>query len=430
MMRLAPVLALLLAVAALADTVHMKDGRKLEGVVTEKGDEVHIKTKFGIMKVKRADVERIERLPREEYLSRAAALGDGDAEGHFLLGVWCRDQGMKEEAAAEFEKALKADPKHEGAHTALGRSRVGDRWGTPGELLDGVAALVKLGKTDKARARLKPIIDSGMDSLNKDAQKRAWLLLSNIELRSRNRKAATAALESWAALATGPDKVVAKMRVEILANSVDGMIKVGLDDLPYIVEKGNFDPLTPGHHPLWDDRVVIVALRREVGKDEERGKALMVEAAATQDIEKAIRLYKTAEDFFAHCNEVLPNYGRASQIECVRKMVPHLFALGLEQMEKADLNNPLRRKYEMKPNNVGKLKFTPEGLKDFEQTRRDWNAYVGKLTEHFEEINRLHNRFPDELAEHKKLFEKVTKYVKETAPEIRKYFDDAAKNYK
>jgi hypothetical protein len=56
---------MLLGFAAAADGVHLKDGRKIEGKVTDLGDRIRIERSFGSMTIDKAEVDRIE--AREAY---------------------------------------------------------------------------------------------------------------------------------------------------------------------------------------------------------------------------------------------------------------------------------------------------------------------------------------------------------------------------
>lgn len=57
-------LSLLTATIALADVVHLKDGRKLEGeIVSETEDNIHIKMSLGALTVDRSDIVKIEKKP-------------------------------------------------------------------------------------------------------------------------------------------------------------------------------------------------------------------------------------------------------------------------------------------------------------------------------------------------------------------------------
>ncbi len=65
---LATFVLLLVPVTALADVIHMRDGRKLEGeIVGEKEETITLKMKYGTMTLRRSDIERIEKTrPAEE----------------------------------------------------------------------------------------------------------------------------------------------------------------------------------------------------------------------------------------------------------------------------------------------------------------------------------------------------------------------------
>lgn len=126
-------LFLFLAVASLeADIVHLANGRTLEGEVTYQGDRVVVTTEFGSITLGRDEVLRVEHVStaEEEYEQRASALAPEDTEGHYQLALWCRDQDLKGQAAAEARAVLAAVPDHEGAHRLLGHVFFDGRWMT------------------------------------------------------------------------------------------------------------------------------------------------------------------------------------------------------------------------------------------------------------------------------------------------------------
>ena len=256
-------------------------------------------------------------------------------------------------------------------------------------------ALVKLGKVDAARDRLGPIA-ANAETLDKDGQRRVWMLMTNLELRAGNRDKAGEAVGKWAELAPGHEKTAAKVRARIVVDSPDGKFNIVEADMAGIQSAPGEAPLQAGRQPLWDERVMKVAILKEAAKDEAQGLKMMAEgeSLAVADPEKALRMFRNAEDFFGHANEVVPNYGRQHQIEAVRKMIPILFTLALTADDRQAENNPLNERYEMRRNNAGQPKFTPDGLKKFEEMRRNWNVHVGKLDEHLKEIDRLNARFP------------------------------------
>lgn len=120
----------------LADVVHLRDGRKLEGVVlSETGTSVVLKLKFGEQTIAKSDIERIEKkaTTEQEFEEKLKAVAASDANGFFDLGVWARRRGLGPESTRCFEKAIAADPNHAKAREELGFKRFEDRWVTAKE---------------------------------------------------------------------------------------------------------------------------------------------------------------------------------------------------------------------------------------------------------------------------------------------------------
>jgi len=63
-----------------------------------------------------------------EYASRAAALAQDDAEGHYRLALWCGDQRLEAYALRHYRAVVTLDPDHRAARRALGFERVAGRW--------------------------------------------------------------------------------------------------------------------------------------------------------------------------------------------------------------------------------------------------------------------------------------------------------------
>jgi hypothetical protein len=84
----------MLATPALADVIHYKDGRQLEGrIVSRTASELTVETDFGTIKVPLSKIDHIEekRTPREELEARRAAIPADDEEARFELALWARD---------------------------------------------------------------------------------------------------------------------------------------------------------------------------------------------------------------------------------------------------------------------------------------------------------------------------------------------------
>ncbi len=72
---------------------------------------------------------------KTEYQERAAKLSTDDANGHYVLGLWCSKSGLDAEARLEFEKVVALNADHEGARHALGYVRHQNRWLSHGEAM-------------------------------------------------------------------------------------------------------------------------------------------------------------------------------------------------------------------------------------------------------------------------------------------------------
>ncbi|TET32212.1 MAG: hypothetical protein E3J72_20200 [Planctomycetota bacterium] len=127
----------LLYAAAQADVIHMYDGRKITGRIVSQDDEtVVVRARHGEITLDRDDIERIEKgkLPEEVYEEKAGALDKGDAQGHYELGLWCKENRLRPEAKKEFKKVIAADPDHKGARKELGHTKVEGKWLTAAQI--------------------------------------------------------------------------------------------------------------------------------------------------------------------------------------------------------------------------------------------------------------------------------------------------------
>ncbi|MCC6405684.1 MAG: hypothetical protein IT453_00860 [Planctomycetes bacterium] len=123
-----------LALVARADTLVLKDGRRIEGkVVRETTTTVTVETSTGKQDFARADVLEIKlgKTPREVFKEREAAARTAD--DFYELGAWAETQKLKSFAKGAYKRAVELDPQHERANTALGLVKYKDRWLTPEE---------------------------------------------------------------------------------------------------------------------------------------------------------------------------------------------------------------------------------------------------------------------------------------------------------
>ncbi len=134
-------MALLLALlvpagTAVADVIHLKNGGKVEGVIlSDNGAVLKVRTAFGEVTVDKSTVARIEKkaTPLEEYEARLKALKADDAEGHYLLALFCRENGFRKQEQDLYRRTLAIDDQHPGANEAVGNVEHEGVWMTPAE---------------------------------------------------------------------------------------------------------------------------------------------------------------------------------------------------------------------------------------------------------------------------------------------------------
>lgn len=124
----------LLGALALADVLHMKDGRRVEGkILSESAKVVRIKTRLGELEFKTSEIERIERKKSklEEFEERWEAART--AQAFHDLGQWAEERKMRREARRCMKRALELDPGHAGANRWLGFVEYKGEWMKPEE---------------------------------------------------------------------------------------------------------------------------------------------------------------------------------------------------------------------------------------------------------------------------------------------------------
>ena len=135
-------LAALLAWAALgavrpasADKVHLRDGRTVEGTVTEEnGDSVTVQLKFGEVTFSRDSVVTVEYELTPEQAFLKAVERARSAQGCLAAATEALEAGLaKSKVERAYEKALQLDPSNEDAHRALGHALVDGQWLTSDE---------------------------------------------------------------------------------------------------------------------------------------------------------------------------------------------------------------------------------------------------------------------------------------------------------
>lgn len=130
--------ALFCASPAQADTLELKDGRIVEGMLipdrpTEKDGGYYVVSRFGPTFIKSSDIKtRTKAKPVDEQIAEyVAALKPKDAESRLKLAAWMKALGREEEATALAQQILQWAPESAEAHALLGHVRHKGRWVTP-----------------------------------------------------------------------------------------------------------------------------------------------------------------------------------------------------------------------------------------------------------------------------------------------------------
>ena len=152
--RLSPALARTLAVicaggllsfAARADIVLLKNGKALEGRVTEDGERVIVEMAQGRVVVARTQVKAITRklTLQDEFAQRSSELqkkiqdeqpeAQAEADLWFALAEWAGQQQLVRVRSELLKKVLALDPEQAPAREASGYVRHDGRWVTPAE---------------------------------------------------------------------------------------------------------------------------------------------------------------------------------------------------------------------------------------------------------------------------------------------------------
>lgn len=114
-----------------ADTVHLANGRVVEGQAERTADGWVVRQANGIeLRLDASEVLRVDegQTPREAFAARRAALADDDLSEHRVLAAWADDQGLAREALALREAIVARWPDDRATRRALDHVRHDDQW--------------------------------------------------------------------------------------------------------------------------------------------------------------------------------------------------------------------------------------------------------------------------------------------------------------
>ena len=377
----------LLAAPATADVVHLKDGRRLEGKVTDLGDKVRLKTRFGAAVLSKDEIDRIEMDadPAADYRAKSAGLAEADVEGHYALGLWCKQQKLAEQARKEFTAAVKADPDHSGARAELGYMKLRGRWTLETDVLRSARALQKIGQLDRCVVMLKPLTTSrDVQGAKKDGS----LLLATVYEQLGDWSGALEQYESLQSLTlTKGEEVLIGARKEIIEKHPDG---------EYLVGEGSGAAVEPGLQPLAHPAVMGVALEDKAKEALARGRGIY-ERARRVDVANpgdAIEIFREADRHFVKANILCPDIARAYRVEVARKLIA---------VHEREFGRCLAK---LVGTPAPSISYYPRSGRFTKASRGKWRAYIGKLEGYVKRSEaelqlmlELAQPYPDELSE-------------------------------
>jgi hypothetical protein len=140
--------ATVLAAPASADLIFLKNGRILNGKVTDVGKFLVIELAFGSIRIKKDQVDRVEKKTSDIdlYNAREAALKPKDADARHALALWCDAKDLPGRAKLNNRDALRINPNHEGARKALGYVWHDQKWMTYDEMMLATGHVVYEGR--------------------------------------------------------------------------------------------------------------------------------------------------------------------------------------------------------------------------------------------------------------------------------------------
>ena len=118
---------------AFADVVHLKNGNRVEGDVSEGSEpgKIRVVVDEGFSsEFSKDDVERIERKksPAAVFDERLNALPPGDLDAHHGLAVWARRHQLRSRIKKLYQRVLRVDPNQPVARRELGYAVYRNRW--------------------------------------------------------------------------------------------------------------------------------------------------------------------------------------------------------------------------------------------------------------------------------------------------------------
>ena len=120
-----------------ADVIFLKNGGRLEGIVKDEGDKVHITLPYGTMVIPKTQIQEIVMsiTALDQYRQKMALIDPKDPESIYRLAIWCKENRLSNQYRKALEQVLHLNPNHEEARKELGYERHEGRWITHDEAM-------------------------------------------------------------------------------------------------------------------------------------------------------------------------------------------------------------------------------------------------------------------------------------------------------
>ena len=325
-----------------ADIIYLDDGRKFEGQAVTEGDQVKVITKMGTLTFPKDKVVKVEKVagPADTYKEKAAAIKDGDAEAHYQLATWCRENRLLKEMTEELNKVIAIDPEHEKARAVLDYVKVDGKWVKSqhgmvyagGEWVkpeDAVARAKDLYKVAKYEEAAK-VFEGASNVMRKDgALAEVEMYLGMCAERLGRWDEAKSAYGLVLKMKPDPaQRPEAEARRQIIESSTGGMYLVkeyaGKEDI-FSIDTDRKEKIKKlaGLQPLTNPDVMDIALRETCVASIEKGKGLLKQAkdantGTPEGDRKAEDLVGKAEEEFKKADRLVKDISRGYLIECVK----------------------------------------------------------------------------------------------------------------
>lgn len=385
------IVLLLLASAAPADRVELKDGQVLIGQVVRSEGFLHVRR--GGRTEEEIPTDQIRRVVSDDQLrgqlrQKLAKIDPKDLDGRIQLGQWARDNGLIVQAEGIFREVLAVDGDHAEARRQLGFVRIDQRWEEIDEALR------------KARARLRAgngpaLLDSIAPALVQAARDRperieAMELLGRAQLTAARINQARATFGKLAASARrARDKATAsrfKNLRAILTEHADGIYLLQEAYPAEAVLLGGEEYLRPGPVSLTHPLALDAAIRDRARRMLDLGRELIDQAAGLEqsDPERARAKYYRASLAFDQADALVPEVSRTYRIEIARRRISAI---------RQDIESEARR-YDQLEEQLGAKELSD---RDLRQRIERMIHHLASVEEGMDDILELARPYPQDL---------------------------------